>query len=390
MASEEIGLDDVLHSPYTQQLVAGFRMLRFSPALESEYRQYLLEESVDLKRVALFLGIILWTSFTVLDIALAAPGNLWATLLLRMAVLSPLLLSVWLVHTRTRLPLLQVMSHVCILSLGIGGIMIIGNAHQSQPNFPYEGLFLVCMAAYFLVGFRLIEALVCSTIIMLVYLFVELWVQLPTHQLINNFVFMANANLIGAVGCYLLEFKSREHFLTKRVLSLQAEQDSLTGLDNRRSLGRIFTRLWRQARRESYPISMLLCDLDFFKQYNDSYGHQAGDEVLVRVASILNELARRPLDVAVRFGGEEFVLIYYNLTEAEAVQRAELLCHTLRRVNIEHGTSAATSRVSVSIGVAMIQPHLNEHFSDLYKRADDALYKAKEQGRNRVVCSCPC
>ena len=91
MASEEIGLDDVLHSPYTQQLVAGFRMLRFSPVLEGEYRQYLLEESVDLKRVALFLGIILWTSFTFLDIALAAPGNLWATLLLRLAVLSPLL-----------------------------------------------------------------------------------------------------------------------------------------------------------------------------------------------------------------------------------------------------------------------------------------------------------
>lgn len=390
MAIDNDGVDDVLLSPYKLQLETGFRLLRFSPALEHEFRQSLLEESIELKRVALYIGIVLWLAFITLDLTFAAQPIGWAGVLVRLLVLSPLLLSLPLVHYRTHLPLLRIMSYVCILALGIGGALVIGSAHQSQPNFPYEGLFLVCMAAYFLVGFRLVEALFCAALIMLAYIFVEVWAQLPLHRLVGNLIFMANANLLGAVGCCLLEFKSREHFLTKRLLSSQAEQDSLTGLGNRRSLNRLFDRLWRQAKREAHPISMLLCDLDHFKQYNDAYGHQAGDEVLVRVGAILNDLARRPLDVAVRFGGEEFVLLYYNLTEEEACQQADLMCRTLRRVNIEHNNSDVTSRVSVSIGVAMVDPRLGEGFNELYKRADEALYKAKDRGRNQVVCSCSC
>ncbi|MDT9110825.1 GGDEF domain-containing protein, partial [Escherichia coli] len=91
------------------------------------------------------------------------------------------------------------------------------------------------------------------------------------------------------VGCYLLEYKSREHFLVSRLMRLLADHDSLTGLHNRRSFNRQFERLWRQAQRNDQAIALLLCDIDHFKAYNDCYGHQAGDRALQRVGAMIEQ-----------------------------------------------------------------------------------------------------
>jgi diguanylate cyclase (GGDEF)-like protein len=187
------------------------------------------------------------------------------------------------------------------------------------------------------------------------------------------------------VGCYLLEFKSREHFLISRLMRVLADHDSLTGLNNRRSFNRQFERLWRQAQREQRSLALLLCDIDHFKAYNDHYGHQAGDNVLQRIGSLLQDAARRPLDMAVRLGGEEFAVLLYDIGEAEARLHAEALRQTLQTLNIEHAGSDTARVLTMSIGIACIQPAEGGALAQLYEHADRALYEAKAFGRNQVV-----
>jgi diguanylate cyclase (GGDEF)-like protein len=378
-------LDDVGSSPYADQLSSGFRLLRFANPLEREYRAYVLEHSFDLKRIGLNVGILLWLAFAGLDFAMLPAPEVWWVLGVRLVVLIALLICAGLIPPREHAPLLQPLSLLCISIIGIGAALVVGIAHHGDPNYPYEGLLLVSMAAYFLVGLRLSEALACAWLVLLVYVGVELWVDLPMPRLVNNVLFLLFGNLIGAVGCYLLEFKSREHFLVSQLMRVLAEHDSLTGLHNRRSFNRTFERLGRQAQRDSQSIALLLCDIDHFKAYNDRYGHQAGDSALQRVGSLLNDAGRRPLDMAVRLGGEEFAVLLYGIDETQAWQRGEALRTTLEQLKIPHAGSDTAGVLTMSVGVACIQPAQGGELAQLYEHADRALYEAKAFGRNQVV-----
>lgn len=378
-------LDDVCPSPYADQLALGFRLLRFVRPLELEYRSHRLDDSFELKRIALSVALLLWLAFAALDFSLVQGPQVAWMLGVRLAVFVFLLICAGLIVQRRYVHLLQPLSLSCILALGVGAALVVGIAHRSDPAYPYEGLLLVSMAAYFLVGLRLSEALFCSALILLVYVGAEWLADLPASRLTNNVLFLLFGNLIGAVGCYLLEFKSREHFLISRLMRSLAEHDSLTGLHNRRSFNRQFERVLRQAQRAQQALALLLCDIDHFKAYNDRYGHQAGDKVLQRVGTLLQDAARRPLDMAVRLGGEEFAVLLYDIGESEARQRAEALCANLAKLDIRHERSATASMLTMSIGVACLQPGGGGELAQLYERADRALYEAKAFGRNQVV-----
>jgi diguanylate cyclase (GGDEF)-like protein len=379
-------LDDVRPSPYADQLALGFRLLRFSRPLEQEYRDYLRDDTFELKRIALGVGILVWLAFAAFDFVLIKAPEVWWMLAIRLVVLVLLCLFAWMLIQRKHVRLLQPLSLVCLMALGAAGAFVIGIAHRVDPGYPYEGLLLVCMAAYFLAGLRLVEALSCSLLVLLVYVCVELLVaSVPVPRLINNALFLLFGNLMGAVGCYLLEFKSREHFLISRLMRVLADHDSLTGLHNRRSFNRQFERLWRQAQREQRSLALLLCDVDHFKAYNDHYGHQAGDNVLQRIGSLLQDAARRPLDMAVRLGGEEFAVLLYDIGAVEARHHAEALRETLQTLNIEHAGSVTAPMLTMSIGISCIQPASGGALAQLYEHADRALYEAKAFGRNQVV-----
>lgn len=385
MPSSHAWLDDVRASPCAEQLEAGFRSLRFNPLLEREYREHMLGNTYSFKRIALYAGIALWLVFAAFDFILVQSHVILWVFAVRMAVLLVLLVFVGLFIQRRHLHLLQPLTLVSILALGGGASVVVGIAHITDPGYPYEGLLLVCMAAYFLVGLRLNEALACSLAILLVYVCMELLVGVPLARLASNTLFLLIGNLMGAIGCYLLEYKSREHFLISRLMRVLADHDSLTGLHNRRSFNRQFERLWRQAQREGHTLALLLCDIDHFKAYNDRYGHQAGDKVLERIGGLLLDAARRPLDMAVRLGGEEFALLLYDVDQTQAQQRAEALRESLEGLAIEHQGSTSADRVTMSIGVACLQPNESGTLAQLYEGADRALYKAKAAGRNRVV-----
>ncbi|MEO4048736.1 GGDEF domain-containing protein [Pseudomonas sp. CAU 1711] len=376
-------LAEVRSNPYAEQLVRGFRRLRFSPVMEGEYRAHLQRESLELRRVALVFALCAWLSFIGADVWMIQGPLLLALLAIRLGVALLLLGCARYIfrHARLSTPL----SMLCIGAMGLGTSVIIALGRQQNDFFPYEGLLLVCIAGYFLVGLRLAEATGVSLLVLLGYALIEWLGGLAPERLFNNLLFLVSGNLIGAFGCYLLEHKSREQFLIGRLMGLLAHQDSLTGLHNRRSFDRELPRLWRQAQREGRGLALLLCDIDHFKAYNDRYGHQAGDQALQRVGEVLRQGARRPLDMAVRLGGEEFAVLLYDIGAAEARQHAEALCRALREAGIEHAGSTTAPVLTMSIGIACQQPQAEQDPLALCAHADRALYEAKAFGRNQVV-----
>ncbi len=161
--------------------------------------------------------------------------------------------------------------------------------------------------------------------------------------------------------------------------------DTLTGLTNRRGFDEFFDDEWRRALRSNYQISIMMIDIDFFKQYNDTYGHLKGDDSLVQVANILKTIARRPGDVVARFGGEEFVVLLPMTNAQSAVQIAEKTCRHVESLGIPHKESDISSYITISIGVVTALPRQDMALVELIKAADQALYQAKNDGRNRVV-----
>ncbi|MCJ1887825.1 GGDEF domain-containing protein [Pseudomonas sp. LA21] len=385
VSQQQNWLDDVHTNAYAEQLSRGFRRLRFEPDLEVQYRHYLLEDSFDLKRTALTIGVLIWLALAVIDFLLISGPVHWQMLAVRLGVLVLLVACGALILQRRHTQLLVPLSLACILCIGVGAAAVVAIAHSVDQTYPYEGLLLVSMAAYFLIGLRFSEAVACAFVILLAYVGGELYVGLPLPKLINNVVFLLFGNLVGAVGCYLLEYKSRQHFLISRLLRVMAEHDSLTGLHNRRSFNRQLERLWRQAQRESVGLALLLCDVDHFKAYNDRYGHQAGDTVLQRIGEVLAACARRPLDMAVRLGGEEFAVLLYGASEREARDRAEVLREAVQGLGIAHEGSLTANEVTLSIGVSCLWPETGHPLRSIYEHADRALYEAKAFGRNQVV-----
>jgi diguanylate cyclase (GGDEF)-like protein len=164
-------------------------------------------------------------------------------------------------------------------------------------------------------------------------------------------------------------------------------QDGLTNIANRRRFDDFFQQEWSRAARTQKAISVILMDVDYFKSYNDNYGHLAGDAVLTSVARALSGAPARNTDLVARFGGEEFIAVLpeTNIEYAEAI--AEKMRSNVESLSIPHAHSLASDKISVSFGVATTIPCRDAIPSDLIKAADAALYKAKEAGRNRVECT---
>lgn len=162
--------------------------------------------------------------------------------------------------------------------------------------------------------------------------------------------------------------------------------DGLTGIANRRHFDQTLEKEWRRALRHGDILSLALVDIDFFKKYNDYYGHLAGDECLQKVGSILKESLKKVRDLGARYGGEEFVILLPSTAKGGALTVTERICSNIEKLNIPHELSKAAKHVTVSIGVATIRPELDKVPSELIRQADSALYQAKNAGRNRV-CS---
>ncbi len=169
-------------------------------------------------------------------------------------------------------------------------------------------------------------------------------------------------------------------------LERMAGEDGLTGLANRRQFNTVLDAEIRRARRRKNYLALLMCDVDFFKPYNDHYGHVAGDRCLQTIAQVLKKLCRRAGQLPTRYGGEEFAVILPGSAPEEAGNVAEKLRQAIIAEGLPHQYSKAATVVTVSIGVVSVVASAETTVEWFIKQADDALYQSKEEGRNRVTC----
>lgn len=170
-----------------------------------------------------------------------------------------------------------------------------------------------------------------------------------------------------------------------RKLSDMARVDGLTGIANRRYFDEVFDREWKRlAREQNQPFSLILADIDFFKKYNDNYGHQQGDDCLILVGKALKEVILRQSDMVARYGGEEFALLLPEIALDSARTVGERVRQAIVDLQINHEHSDVADHITMSLGGAMMIPSQDNSPADLFALADQALYRAKESGRNTL------
>jgi diguanylate cyclase (GGDEF)-like protein len=161
-----------------------------------------------------------------------------------------------------------------------------------------------------------------------------------------------------------------------------SQTDALTGLPNRRAFDERLELVLAQFARQKMPAALILMDVDFFKKYNDTYGHPAGDDALQTIAQCLRTSLRRELDMPARLGGEEFGVLLQGVTAEQACAAAEHLRTSMQSMALAHSANPPLHVMTMSLGVAVVAE--DDNAATLYRRADEALYQAKNQGRNRV------
>lgn len=212
------------------------------------------------------------------------------------------------------------------------------------------------------------------------------WIRDVVHVVRNE------AGEVQALVGFMFDINARKH-TEDRLLQLQRElealsyQDGLTGIANRRRFDSVIEAEWAQACSTGRPLSLILADIDDFKQYNDRYGHLQGDDCLRRVASVLRQAIGRSGDFVARYGGEEFVLVLPDTDAAAAAAIAEGCRASLQAESIAHEAASAGALLTLSLGIGTALPVTERAWHGFVDRIDALLYEAKRQGRDRAVCA---
>lgn len=201
----------------------------------------------------------------------------------------------------------------------------------------------------------------------------------------------ATAGFIIFIVGWQVERSMRRTWLFAKGFERQAQVDPLTGLLNRRAFEERARQALRHAIREKRSVALAVLDLDDFKPFNDRYGHPAGDLALAKVGHALAHEARRPMDLVARIGGEEFVILWFDIDREAARRRCDAVTESVRRLHIRHEASRTSSCLTVSVGAVHLTADAAARtaISDLVNEADGNLYKAKQNGRNCVILPAP-
>ena len=370
---------------------AGWLRLRFADAaLEADFRRYHLAEFLPRMRKSLPVALALFLAFAMLDALSLPPLVRDGVLGLRLGGIVPVLALTWVaLYVRSLREWLQWLVSASALASGLGIVGIIWVARVHAFGLPYEGIILATFFSYFLTGLRFVAASLCGWLVFLAYVAMELHVGLNGDTLLYNAFFLATANLIGCFGNHFLEQAVRQNFCSMVQMHKLAERDFVTGLLNRRAFSTRATGIWREALRDGRSIGIAMVDVDHFKHYNDHYGHAAGDVALQSVAHVIAEHARRPLDACARYGGEEFVVLWYDVDADHALALAQRMCQAVQALGLPHVASSTAGVVSISVGLVCTAVHDAAQWDAALRAADQALYQAKQQGRNRVCAADP-
>jgi diguanylate cyclase (GGDEF)-like protein len=371
-------------SLFSTQFALGFRSLSFIPELETQFRHYYLEHNPGQLKRALPIALVLTLLFALTD-NLRLPADAFAQLIpfriVQLGTLMVLAVLVW----RDVKPLLEIGVITVLAVYGITTPAILGLINASGEFSPISAHLLVLSFCYFLAGLRFYHAMFAGMIISLAYPASQAFFGSPIPNLAFNCFMIMAFNVLGLCGAYFLEYAARENYLGRQLLSELALFDGLTGLLNRRAFGLDLEKICRQAKRDKVEVSVAMIDVDHFKEFNDYFGHVQGDHCLRTLATALRDSIKRPLDKAGRYGGEEFILVWYDCNEKAAGKLGEVAREEVEALAIPHGPGATQRSVTVSVGVASGKPGDMTDSSSLIRAADRALYEAKAAGRNRVT-----
>jgi diguanylate cyclase (GGDEF)-like protein len=371
-------------SPYAEQLKRGFPALRFNGLLEKDFREFYISQNLPRARLSGLIGLILVLAVTCIDLLLGSSG---AGMLntLRLGLLCPLIV---VLGVAISVPGAQRWyTEVVAVGVTLIGLVVTYIAHigaLAGSSYVLAGLVVVVLYGGLFLGLLFNVAVTISGLLVAGHFVTGVIVGLPYDALYYSTAILGGAAVIGGISAYNLEHALRTNFLETRVLNELAERDGMTGLYNRRIFDDYMERLWRQSRRENTGVAIIFVDIDFFKVYNDLYGHQAGDDCLKRIAKCIARGAKRPFDFAARYGGEEFVLVLYGPPDEYARGVPEQIRREVLELAIPHAGSQAGKHVTVSVGLAMAKPETSRSLAGAIQTADEALYQAKREGRNRV------
>ncbi len=379
------GTDAAAGGLYEDQLRQGFRRLRFTPELERIYRHVVIVEAHWPVLVITLFAIAIWTLFAGLDIVrLDLYGrwpltpDIWLLLALRGGVLIALLACL--------VPAVRENTWLDWKAFAVY-LLLCSGAAFTAAIYKFNGMpaadaaqIVLAMAAFMPMGMRFYQALAASIGMVIVTVIAGLaW--LPPELWQNQFSLLGIIIIsvpVGAVGAYLREYAHRRQFLLAGILEHQAQFDALTDLANRRLFHRHATAALEHAERAREQLVLAVIDIDHFKNFNDRFGHVAGDVALRHVADLIRDAARRPMDMAARLGGEEFALLLYG----SDLEQAQAILEKLRQ-QIAETALGPSANLTISLGATM--PGSTEDLDRLYARADKLLYRSKADGRNRLT-----
>jgi diguanylate cyclase (GGDEF)-like protein len=243
---------------------------------------------------------------------------------------------------------------------------------------------LLMVGPFLVFGLRFRTATIAVSLTICVYATAAAIFGLPVPMIVRSCLLLIVVAAACGVVARALERSARMRFIETHAMAELAQQDALTGVRNRRVFDEHLETFWERAIKEERGMSILLIDVDHFKAYNDRYGHQAGDRALRRVAEMLQMFVTRPSDVLARYGGEEFAVLLYDVDGVAAEKVAAQMRKAVVAMGLEHRDSRLGQIVTISIGVAVVDPSPERRARGALQLADEALYQAKTMGRNRV------
>jgi diguanylate cyclase (GGDEF)-like protein len=363
---------------------AGVAHLHFSALMERQFRQVYAERGYPKVRQILLASAAAILISLIVGVVRATLS--WPTAVYMLGITLPVLMATLLQtykESSYRRSQALLMLTTFLLGLACVSLSLRGSLHGAPYHF--AAMVACVFAVWVVLGLQFRYAAVVAVALSCSYLWGLLNWDFPRGELYFSTAGLLVVNIIGGYSCFKLESAVRQAFQESRLLNELAERDGLTRLYNRRRFDHNIERLWRQSRRDQSQLTLMMVDIDHFKTYNDCYGHQAGDDALVRVAEVIAGCAQRPLDFAARYGGEEFAVVLYGPVNDHGRELSEHLRHTVEELKIPHAESPTSPWLTVSIGVAVVNPDTARSLAGAIQLADEALYQAKEEGRNRIV-----
>jgi diguanylate cyclase (GGDEF)-like protein len=370
----------------SRTLAEGYGRLRFPEPLESEFRaDHLLAQH---RWVRMCLGIVIGTSagFALIDHRVIHATNAIPDLV-RFGLQLPILLILLLATVkRFYVRWYQLLMQIGGPLFGTGTILMASYALPQHTALVGARLMLVTFFFFFMSGLRMQQALRGNLIIVSMLIAAGVFGLIASDVAAYLSFAIICAIVIGTAGAYALEHANRTSFLERRLLVEIAELDGLTRLLNRQTFETRVQDAWRRAISEKRAVTVIMIDVDHFKLYNDSYGHQAGDDCLRRVsAAVRTAVQMRPGDCVARYGGEEIIAVLCDRSIPEAREIAQRIVQDVASLDIPHASSQNGPCVSVSVGAATQLPPITSPYDAIVRLADGALYTAKRQGRNQCV-----